>query len=376
MLRATLTTAGTALAVLIPVSAAWSAPVVRQASGADTASITPIVDQFRSELGNNNGGGLPAATGRRQIAWDGVPDLRSGPAFMPEGQFRGVGALFTGPGTGFQVSGDDNSADAAPFDDPDQVRFSDIDPSYATSFATFSAQRLFTPIGTNLYDTLFVVPGSATPATTNGFGAVFSDVDGPGSSIEYFGEGGVSLGSFPVPATAGTATFSFLGVRFDAGERIERVRVTNGPTSLAAGVTDVSQAGTADLVVNDDFIFGEPQPAQPDTARPNVAVGAPSRIRLRGLVRRGARVTLTPSEAVTLDVSLLASPKVLSIARFELVLASRSFARASTARTFRLRAPRRLLKRTPRRFNVRLRVVAIDASGNRRAVTRLIQVRR
>ncbi len=35
-----------------------------------------------------------------------------------------------------------------------------------------------------------------------------------------------------------------------------------GQGALGAGVADVSAGGTVDLVVLDDFLFGEPQPAQ------------------------------------------------------------------------------------------------------------------
>jgi hypothetical protein len=364
-----------AVAVLASASSASAASVVRQATGATAGDIQAAVDQFRADLGNLNTG-PPQPSGRRQIVWDGVPDLRSGPAFMPEGQFRGVGATFTGPGLGFQVSGDDNSADGPPFDDPDQIRFSDLNATYATTFNTFSAPRLFSPIQTNVYDTEFVVPGTATNASTNGFGAVFSDVDQAGTQIEYLAPDGTSLGTFAVPGTAGPATFSFLGVSFNAGERVERVRVTNGTTALAAGVNDVTLGGTADVVVNDDFIFGEPQQLDPDTTRPTVTISrVPRRTTLRNL-RRGLRVTLNADERVAFQVALLATPRPVRIARFELALVRRSLPLGTGARSVRLRPPRRLLRSTARRFTVRLQVVATDAAGNRRTVNRSIRVRR
>jgi hypothetical protein len=363
------------VAALAGASSAPAAPVVRQATGASATDIQAAVDQFRTDLGTLNAG-PPAPSGRRQIVWDGVPDLRAGPAFMPEGQFRGVGALFTGPGLGFQVSGDDNSADGPPFDDPDQIRFSDLNATYATTFNTFSAPRLFSPIGTNVYDTEFVVPGTATNASTNGFGAVFSDVDQSGTQIEYLAPDGTSLGTFPVPSTAGAATFSFLGVSFSAGERIERVRVTNGTAAIAAGTNDVTQGGTADVVVNDDFIFGEPRQLDPDTTRPTVTISrVPRRTTLRSL-RRGLRVTLNADERVAFQVALLGTPRPVRIARFELALARRSLPLGTGARSARLRPPRRLLRSTARRFTVRLQVVATDAAGNTRTVNRSIRVRR
>jgi hypothetical protein len=90
------------------------------------------------------------------------------------------------------------------------------------------------------------------------FGAVFSDVDDAGSTtLEFFGPGDAPLGSpFTVANTLGTATFSFLGVRFDAGEQIARVRITTG--DLAPGLDDLP--GVYDIVMMDDFLYAEPIP--------------------------------------------------------------------------------------------------------------------
>jgi hypothetical protein len=132
--------------------------------------------------------------------------------------------------------------------------FGNIDPSYTTTFDPFSPQRLFTALGSNIVDVNFFLPGTTTPAMTRGFGAVFSDVDRAGTtSIQLFGLGNVSLGSFFVAALQGNETFSFLGVSF-ADAIVTRVRITNGNAALAPGVVD----GNVDLVVMDDFIYGEP----------------------------------------------------------------------------------------------------------------------
>jgi hypothetical protein len=356
-------------ALLLALGAAVSAnaaPVIRQAAGPDIASITPTVNQFGNDLGTLNGGGPPAPSGRRQIVWDGVPAARQSPAFMPENQFRNVGALFSTPtlGAAFQVSG---AADD----------FANLNPTYATAFAAFSLPRVFSPIGSTTTDTTFVVPGSTTGAETNGFGVVFSDVDLAGSSsIEFFDGAGTALGTFPVPAAGNSnATFSFLGVFFDAGERIARARITSGaaPILATASPNDITQGGAADLVVMDNFIYGEPQPTQ----APLVTLrGAPRAIRLRALLRRGIRLRLTPNEAVSFQVALRASVRTVRVARNELTLASRSLARASGTRTVRLRPKRRLLRNAPRRFRTQLVVQATDAAGLTRTLRRTIRVRR
>ena len=102
------------------------------------------------------------------------------------------------------MSADDNSLDAPPFDDPDEIQFRAIDGSYDETFEPFSAQRLFTSIGSNVIDTRFVVPATDTAADTNAFGVVFSDVDTEGlTTMAFFAPDGSSLGTFSVPATAG-----------------------------------------------------------------------------------------------------------------------------------------------------------------------------
>jgi hypothetical protein len=114
-------------------------------------------------------------------------------------------------------------------------------------------------VGSNISDTTFFLPGSngGIPASVSAFGAVFSDVDlANTTTMEFFNPFGTSLGSFAVPALAGTATFSFLGVAFNAGEQISRVRITTGNTALSASAND---GGAVDVVVMDDFLYAEPR---------------------------------------------------------------------------------------------------------------------
>jgi hypothetical protein len=156
------------------------------------------------------------------------------------------GALFITPGTGFVQA--PTSGLATTFGNA----------SYSTLFQTFSPVRLFSPIGSNITDAEFFVPGAGNiPATINGFGAVFTDVDLPMSaSIELFDQQGMSLGLFfAPPADDG---LSFIGVVFNAGERVARVRITSG--NVAPGATANDDDVSIDVVVMDDFIYGEPMP--------------------------------------------------------------------------------------------------------------------
>jgi hypothetical protein len=56
-------------------------------------------------------------------------------------------------------------------------------------------------------------------------------------------------------------SLSFLGVQFNAGETIGRVRITSGNTALGPNET-----GGVDLVVMDDFLYAEPRAAVPEPA--------------------------------------------------------------------------------------------------------------
>lgn len=224
------------------------AQVVTFAAGANSAAIQGAVDAYRAALGPLNPNVIGSSgSGRREINWDGVPDAQAAPNNLP-GNFFNVnsprGVILSTPGTGLQVSA---IAGVAP-----PVEFGNIDASYPGMFAPFSAQRLFTAIGSNIVDVSFFVAGTNTAALTHGFGAVFSDVDlGNVSSIQYFDALGVSLGTFYVPNIIGNETFSFLGVHYLV-PTVSRVRITSGNQFLASGNT------TGDLVVMDDFIYGEP----------------------------------------------------------------------------------------------------------------------
>ncbi len=240
-----------ALMAMLP-SLIFAAPVVFSAAGPTPASIQGQVDAFRTQLGALNPN-VPGSfgSGRREINWDGVPDAFSAPNNLPANFFnvnspRGV--VFSTPGTGFQVSA--NAGGVAP------VEFGNINPTYSAQFQTFSAQRLFTAVGSNILDVTFFVPGTSTPAFVSGFGAVFTDVDLANiTSLQFFDINNNSLGTFFAP-TANNG-LSFLGVFFNGGEQVGRVRITNGNSAL--GPNDGAQV---DVVVMDDFIYGEPNAVQ------------------------------------------------------------------------------------------------------------------
>ena len=241
------------------------APTVFQAAGPDIASMQNTVDQYRTALGATNNGNTvgPLQDGRREINWDGGNPNNTATTVVGT-PFNGFlvnrGALFTTTGTGFV------QAPVAGLADTFQNQ------TYASIFQAFSSQRLFSPIDSNVTEVTFFVPGpGSNPATTKGFGAVFTDVDlpdgsGPGHKngnrkastlIEYFGTDGGLLSRNFVPASPGDGSLSFFGIVF-GDARIARVRITSGDAALGP-----NDDGTHDIVMMDDFLFGESQPVVP-----------------------------------------------------------------------------------------------------------------
>jgi hypothetical protein len=248
--------------VLCLASGAQATAVVRQGTGANAAALQDIVDQFRADLGGaNNGAGGSFQDGRREINWDGVPNSFADPNFMPGDFFnvnspRGVvfhtvledgGSAFDD----FMVSASASSGVG--------VRFSDINPAYSTQFTAFSAERLFMPRAAHALLIKFFQPGTTVPATSRGFGVVFTDVEGTSgglrSAVIAYGSDGKQLASASAPALAGG--LSFVGISFNGGERIDHVIIKSGTNALGSGVND---SASVDVVVMDDFIYGEPQP--------------------------------------------------------------------------------------------------------------------
>jgi len=226
-------------------------PTVVKGSGA----ITAAVEQYRALLGPDNGGAPGSQpSGRREINWDGVPDEFAEPNGYPPDFFnasvapRARGVVLSTPGQRLGVSADSDNAGGA------AVRFGDINPSYVDTFTAFSEERLFSPVGSNVANIRFFVPGSSTPAAVRGFGAVYTDVDRAGSAdFTFYDTTGKVLGKFPVPKSKDG--LSFLGVAFPE-PIVGRVKIVYGSSKLGP-----DDSAKYDVAVMDDFIFGEPQAA-------------------------------------------------------------------------------------------------------------------
>lgn len=262
-----------AAAVLLALPGVTEAGLIRSGAGASPADIQAVVDAFRADLGPlnpNTPGSL--LTGRREINWAGIPDAFATPNFLPgdffnqnvPGRVRGV--TFATPGVGVQASADSSNPTVTP------VRIGNINYIYANISQTFTPERLSSPIGSNIVDLAFFVPGTITLAAVRVFGAVYSEADIAGdTSFEYFDIGGHSLGKFLVPTF--NNGLSFMGVSFPDAI-VGWVQIVYGTGALGP-----DDGPGNEVAVMDDLIYGEPQ-----------AVSEPSALALAGLGLLGLAV--------------------------------------------------------------------------------------
>ena len=216
----------------------------------DSLAVADNLSAFRTALGGvlNAPNSPPATSGRREINWDGVPAAVTNVDNFPLTFFnvnskRGV--VMSTPGTGLRV---------------DSTAFATVNAGLADQFKAFSAKKLFAAVGSNQVEVDFQVAGTTAGGLVNGFGVVFSDVDRDGSTrVEFFDAHGTRIADLAAPATGGAQEFSFIGAVFDS-PIVARVLITSGDAALSASGTDVSAGGAKDLVVMDDFVYGEPQP--------------------------------------------------------------------------------------------------------------------
>ena len=221
----------------------------------NTMDVTGAVVEFTDFLKQFHPEPWGPGLGFRAMVWDIAPFEVTNTNNFPGDYFNNTdpagpigrkrGMICSTPGTGFRISDND---------------FADIDPSYANQFEAFSIRKTFSPVGSNITDVTFKVPGTNTDAYVNGFGVVFSDVDnGASTRLEFFSDN-ESLGVY-MALPVGMGKFSFLGVCFP-DERVTRVRITGGKGIIGAGNKDQSDGGGVDLVVMDDFYYDEPKAIQ------------------------------------------------------------------------------------------------------------------
>ena len=310
----------TALAALALPAAASAAPEVRTAAGPTPAALDSAVAAFRSDVG----------AARREIDWDGAPASR-----LPGGFFAARGAELDTPGLGVEV-------------------FDPAGPTWGAGMKSYSGRQLFTPVGSNLTDVRFNVPGTSREATTGAFGIVLSDVDtATGAALTFFDTRGKVV--FEVAVPAGPNGLSFVSVRFTSGERVARVEVRSGAEALAPGQPEPPQA---DVAAIDDVIFGEPlaDEAPPLEFEPlpsePVVESAPAPSLRASLIPLARRVRAGRTLKVVLGSSADASA-TLTLGR-----TVRSFTTLAGAKTVNLRVPAKA-----KQGKQKLRLKLVDATG-------------
>ena len=138
-----------------------------------------------------------------------------------------------------------------------------------------SLQRFFTSVGENEFTIQFDIPGTVDkPATVQGFGGVFVDVNDHDATImTLYAESGCVLAEVVVKSAPGGLTF--LGVFVgEATPKIYNIKVELGSQALDAnepqsqcllflflfgGLFGANNDNIEDIVVMDDFLYSEPQ---------------------------------------------------------------------------------------------------------------------
>jgi hypothetical protein len=142
-------------------------------------------------------------------------------------------------------------------------------------------------------------------------------------------------------------------------------------TAEALAGSDPRNAQSRPVLIIPPVPAGAAQPAE--GARPALAIRAPATITFKKL-GNGLVASATTAARVRLDFELRATPMRPQVARFEMLLASRSLGLGSGRRSVRLKPVRRV-RRPAGRFKLQLRVTATDVGGNRAVKTRTITVR-
>jgi hypothetical protein len=269
-IAAGLTGSGTSQAFVLDAALAPGNPITVGTPAVFTGGMTALTNFQAAIGGSKNTSPAPQPSGFRTITWDGVKvdgsDAVSGPnsttvitlghtVGIPLNRFQNQGLFF---GAIYAVSNDG---------------FMDVNPSVGGGFnpvlfPAFSAPNTFAMFNDNGIDFKFVLP--ATPfsppvsAVSRGFGAIFLNVQQPGTTIQYF-HGSTVLDTLNVPTnnTAGAAVF--------AGELFNSPIVTNILLTLGQGVifkfdgttvtSGSANSASNNLVATDDFLFAEPQAA-------------------------------------------------------------------------------------------------------------------
>jgi hypothetical protein len=249
----------------------------------DATSATQAELNFRTAIGGvKNTAPAPQTGGFRVINWDGVKtdgsDNVAGPnstvvippigggatktVGIPLDRFQGQGVFF---GAVYAVSSDG---------------FVDVNPSVTGLFPAFTTPNTFAMFNDNGIDFKFITPSPTSsalvPAESSGFGAIFLNVQQPGTTIQYF-HGSTLLDTLNVPANPTPGAAVFAGELFSTASGpaniVTNVLLTLGNnvifkfdgTTASAGATNGVGIGIDgnlnNLVAVDNWDYPEPVPA-------------------------------------------------------------------------------------------------------------------
>jgi streptogramin lyase len=111
-----------------------------------------------------------------------------------------------------------------------------------------------------------------------------------------------------------------------------------------------------------------------DTTKPTLRLGTLAASMPQATFRKGFSLAVTPSEAVTLDVTMTLKPKNATLAAADDLLVFDRTLSATRATALALKPSAKYLGRPRKSFAVVLRIVATDKGGNRATATKTITV--
>ncbi len=138
------------------------------------------------------------------------------------------------------------------------------------------------------------------------------------------------------------------------------------PKPTPAATTTVTVTSTAPGVTA--------QAPAPDTTPAKVTVSGVGRTVTRSALNKGLKLSISSNEPVSVEATLLVSPRIVKIARsYDLSVGSAGLKRGSGRRSLVIKPKKRITGK--RRVSALVKVVAIDAGGNRTTVTKAFSVR-
>ena len=208
-----------------------------------TGNITAGVTQFRTLLGALNPTRPASSRPGARNQWDGVPAAFTNVDTFPAAFFntnspRGV--IYATSGTGFASATTDTPTSARISPRVQRVQWDEAVRQCRLTTTDFRCRRV------------------QHAGAVTGFGSVFADVGRSGkTTIQYFDAAGKLLASVSAPTRADSGpVVRRCGVRFPGRGTF---RIVAGESPLSATAIDISRgSGKPDLVVMDDFIYGEP----------------------------------------------------------------------------------------------------------------------